>query len=125
MNAMTPTLPKEHALITSDRVEGTPVYNREGERIGHIDNLSIDKLSGQVQYALMSFGGFLGIGERFHPLPWNVLKYDTEKDGYVVPMDKETLKNAPSYTRADLEAFGGGERYAEELYAYYGMGPYW
>jgi hypothetical protein len=125
MNAMTPTLPKEHALITSDRVNGTPVFNREGERIGHIDNLSIDKLSGQVQYALMSFGGFLGLGERFHPLPWDVLRYDTEKDGYVVPLDKDKLKSAPTYTRAELEPFGGGERYAEELYAYYGMGPYW
>src|SRR5688572_30827787 len=101
MNAMTssPTLPKEHALITSDRVQATPVFNRAGERIGHIDQLSIDKVSGQVKYVLMSFGGFLGLGEKFHPLPWNALKYDTELDGYVVPMDKAALKSAPSYTR--------------------------
>lgn len=129
MNATTssagPKLSSEHALITSDRVQGTPVFNRQGERIGHIDQLSIDKLSGQVKYALMSFGGFLGLGEKFHPLPWNVLKYDVEQDGYVVPMDKAALNAAPSYTRDELEAFGGGERYAEELYAYYGMGPYW
>lgn len=129
MNAMSPKVDRtragDHALITSDRVNGTPVFNREGERIGHIDNLSIDKLSGQVRYALMSFGGFLGLGEKFHPLPWDVLRYDTEKDGYVVPLDKARLKAAPSYTRDELEAFGGGERYVEELYAYYGMGPYW
>jgi len=119
-----PAISVDHSLITSDRVNGTPVFNRDGERIGHIDNLSIDKLSGQVKYALMSFGGFLGLGEKFHPLPWDVLRYDTERDGYVVPMDKARLKAAPAYTRLELEAFGGGERYVEELYAYYGMGPY-
>ena len=114
-----------HKMITSDRVTGTPVFDRDGERIGHIDNLSIDKVSGQVVFALMSFGGFLGIGERYHPLPWNVLDYDTEKEGYVVSLDKDALEKAPSYTRDQLEPFGGGERYAEELYAYYGLGPYW
>lgn len=115
-----------HALITSDRVQGTPVYNRDGEHIGHIDKLSINKVSGQVAYALMSFGGFLSIGERFHPIPWTALKYDVNVDGYVVPMSKEKLKAAPSFSNEELDAYGGGERrYNEELLAYYGMGPYW
>ena len=118
--------PAAHSLITSDRVEGTPVFNRAGERIGHIANLSIDKISGQVVYALMSFGGFLGMGGRYHPLPWDILRYDTAQDGYVVPMDKAALKTAPSYSLDELEAFGGGDRtYPAEVMAYYGMGPYW
>jgi hypothetical protein len=109
-----------HPLITASRVKDAPVYNRDGDRIGHIEDLSIDKLSGHVVYALMSFGGFLGIGERFHPLPWNVLDYEIEQDGYVVPLTKAELEAAPSYTADELEQFGAGER--DLLYQYYG--PY-
>jgi hypothetical protein len=118
-----------HPLITASRVNGTPVYNSDGEKIGHVDDLSIDKVSGQVIYALLSFGGFLGIGERFHPLPWDVLDYDTSKDGYVVPLTKAELEAAPTYSRDELEAFGGGDRsYRDSLFAYYapyGAAPYW
>lgn len=119
----------DHSLITSRRVTDAPVYNTAGEKIGRIEDLSIDKLSGQVRYALLSFGGFLGIGEKFHPLPWSVLDYDTKVDGYVVPLGKEELEAAPSYTLTELEAFGGGDRsYREGVYAYYGAYgamPYW
>jgi hypothetical protein len=68
-------------LISSDKVEGTAVYNREGEKLGSIHTLMIDKMSGKVAYAVMSFGGFLGIGDRYHPLPWNVLDYETSQGG--------------------------------------------
>jgi hypothetical protein len=68
-------------LISSDKVEGTAVYNRQGEKLGSIYTLMIDKISGKVVYAVMSFGGFLGIGDRYHPLPWSVLKYDTRQGG--------------------------------------------
>ena len=121
--------PSKHNLITSDRVNGTPVFDLAGERIGHVDNLSVDKVSGQVRYALLSFGGFLGIGERFHPLPWAVLTYDPDQGGYVVPLDKTQLQAAPSYTKAELEAFGAGDQnYRETLvdyYGRYGAAPYW
>jgi hypothetical protein len=118
-----------HALITASRVNGAAVYNPAGERIGHIDDLSIDKVSGQVRYALLAFGGFLGIGETFHPLPWPVLEYEPRKDGYVVPLDKEELRAAPNYTREELAAFGAGDRgYRDAVYSYYGRwgaSPYW
>ncbi len=84
-------------LIASDKVEGTPVYNKSNEKIGTIKRLMIDKLSGKVAYAVMSFGGFLGIGEKYHPLPWSMLHYDTRVGGYVVDIDKKTLEGAPSY----------------------------
>ena len=70
-------------LISSDKVEGTAVYNREGDKLGSIHTLMIDKVSGKVAYAVMSFGGFLGMGDRYHPLPWNVLTYDTSQGGSV------------------------------------------
>jgi hypothetical protein len=88
-------------LISSDKVEGTPVYNPKGERLGKVHHLMIDKYSGQVAYAVMSFGGFLGIGEKYHPLPWKMLTYDTRLGGYVADLDRSRLENAPSYTLTD------------------------
>jgi hypothetical protein len=79
---------KTHSLIASDKVEGTAVYKRQGEKLGSIHTLMIDKISGKVAYAVMSFGGFMGIGDRYHPLPWSVLTYDTGKGGYTVDLWK-------------------------------------
>ncbi|WP_425311715.1 PRC-barrel domain-containing protein [Microvirga massiliensis] len=84
-------------LIASNKVEGTAVYNRKGERLGDVYNFMVGKRSGRVAYAVMSFGGFLGIGQRYHALPWNVLDYDTDRGGYVIDADKDRLMNAPSY----------------------------
>lgn len=89
------------SLISAGKVQGTPVYNPKGERLGSVEDVMIDKLSGVVAYAVLSFGGFLGIGDRHHPLPWQVLDYDTNHGGYVVDLDKETLKGAPSYAADD------------------------
>jgi sporulation protein YlmC with PRC-barrel domain len=88
-------------LISSDKVEGTAVYNPKGERLGKVHHLMIDKYTGQVAYAVMSFGGFLGIGEKYNPLPWRMLRYDTRLDGYVVNLDRSKLENAPSYASTD------------------------
>ena len=82
-------------LISADKVEGTSVYNRSGDKLGSVKTVMIDKKSGKVAYAVMSFGGFLGIGSDLHPLPWAVLDYDTAEDGYVVDLDKDTLEKAP------------------------------
>ncbi len=90
-----------HTLISSELIRGTDVYNFKGERLGTIENVMIDKITGQVAYAVMSFGGFLGIGEKYHPLPWPVLKFDREKGGYVVDLDKDRLVTAPSYALTD------------------------
>ena len=99
-----------HDLITASRVNGTPVFNTDGERIGHIDDLSIDKRSGQVVTALLSFGGFLGIGERIHPLPWDVLTYEPDKRGFVISMSRAELETARHYGRDELDSIGAGDR---------------
>jgi hypothetical protein len=88
-------------LIASNKVEGTAVYNRQGERLGSVYNFMVDKRSGQVAYAVMSFGGFLGIGDSYHPLPWKALTYDTGMGGYVVDIDKDRLQGAPSYSGSE------------------------
>src|ERR1700719_944051 len=69
-------------LISADKVVGPSVYNRQGEKLGSVYTLMLNKLNGQVAYAVMSFGGFLGIGESYHPLPWRILSYDTALGGY-------------------------------------------
>ena len=88
-------------LIASSKVEGTEVYNRVGEHLGEVYNFMVDKFTGQVAYAVMSFGGFLGIGERYHPLPWKALDYDVRQGGYVVDLDRAKLEGAPTYGRND------------------------
>jgi sporulation protein YlmC with PRC-barrel domain len=112
-------------LIASSKVQGTAVYNTAGESLGEIDDLMIDKSTGKVAYAIMSFGGFLGImGNKYHPLPWSVLKYDTGRGGYVVNLDKQQLEGAPAYD-ADAEPEWGDRAYEKRLHDYYGAEPYW
>ena len=84
-------------LISSEKVDGTAVYNRQGDHLGSVHHLMIDKFTGQVDYAVMSFGGFLGIGESYHPLPWRMLDYDTRLGGYVVDVDRTRLEGSPRY----------------------------
>jgi sporulation protein YlmC with PRC-barrel domain len=96
----TATLDKREtsSLIGSDKVEGTAVYRPNGDKLGTIERVMIDKLSGKVAYAVMSFGGFLGLGHDHYPIPWSLLRYDTRLEGYVVEMNDEQLKGAPRFT---------------------------
>ena len=111
-------------LIASNKVEGTAVYNRQGDRLGDVYNFMVDKYSGQVAYAVMSFGGFLGIGESYHPLPWRVLNYDTGMGGYVVDLDKDRLRGAPSFSR-DQPPDWSDRNWGTRVHDYYGVRPYW
>lgn len=106
------------SVIASSRVEGAAVYNTAHEKLGSIDTLMIDKYTGQVRYAVLEFGGFLGMGSELYPLPWNMLKYDTAQDGYVVPVDKSTLENAPSYIGDDEPDYT--DDYGRKVYGHYG-----
>src|ERR1700761_7006680 len=92
-------------LIASDKVEGTSVYNSQGEKLGSIYNFMVDKRSGEVEYAVLQFGGFMGLGSDYYPLPWDVLDYDTDKGGYRVDIDKNKLQNAPHYAAANQPNF--------------------
>jgi hypothetical protein len=85
-------------LIGSDKVDGTNVYGTDGKKIGSIERLMIGKTDGKVAYAVLSFGGFLGMGDEHYPLPWQQLTYDTELGGYRVNLTKEQLEGAPKYS---------------------------
>lgn len=106
-----------HDLISSEKVDGTVVYNRQGERLGTIHHLMVGKRDGRVRYAVMNFGGFLGVGERYHPLPWDALTYDTDLGGYTVDLDKERLEGAPSYQRDSEPVYD--RAYGLGVYGYY------
>ncbi|CAN7360303.1 PRC-barrel domain-containing protein [Phenylobacterium sp. LjRoot225] len=113
-------LPTEetHDLIASDKVEGTSVFNRAGEKLGTIHNFMVEKRSGQVEYAVLQFGGVLGMGSDYYPLPWETLTYDVDQGGYVVDLDKEMIKNAPHYSE-DEPRFD--RDYRERVYGAYGL----
>ncbi len=107
----------DSTVISSDKVEGTSVYNPSGDKLGSIDDLMIDRHSGQVKYAVLEFGGFLGIGTDRYPIPWSMLKYNADKGGYVVPLDKSRLENAPKYS--DERAPTYDAEYGNRVNSYY------
>jgi sporulation protein YlmC with PRC-barrel domain len=111
-------------LIGSDKVQGTPVYRSNGERVGKIERVMIDKLSGKVAYAVMSFGGFMGIGEDYYPLPWSLLTYNERLDGYEVNVSEQQLKGAPKYSKHETWDWSDRAR-DRKVYAYYDVTPFW
>jgi hypothetical protein len=111
------------SLIAAEKVEGTSVYNLQGEKLGTVDDIMIDKVSGKAIYALMSFGGFLGMGAKYHPLPWSTLTYDESKGGYLVNLDKQMLEGAPTYGMN--EDFRWTPDYGRQVDKYYNAPSYW
>jgi sporulation protein YlmC with PRC-barrel domain len=105
------------SLIASDKVEGTNVYRSNGESVGEIERVMIDKRDGKVAYAVMSFGGFLGIGEDYYPLPWSRLTYNERLGGYEVNINEAELKNAPKYGRQ--QSWDWNDQHMNELNSYY------
>ena len=106
-------------LIASNKVEGTAVFDEQGEKLGTIYNFMVDKDSGQVEYAVLQFGGLFGLGADYYPLPWEMLSYDVDEGGYVVDIDKETLEDAPRYSDDAEPAYD--RAYGEQVYGHYGL----
>lgn len=98
------------SLIAASKVEGKSVFDPSGEKLGTVKDIYIDKTSGEVEFAALSFGGVLGVGQKFHPLPWGAMDYDTVKDGFVVNIDKNELERSPAYEQERLTGadFGWG-----------------
>ena len=117
-----------HSLIASDKVEGTAVRRSDGDKIGTIERLMIEKTSGRVVYAVMSFGGFLGMGEDHHTIPWGVLTYNTDLDGYELNITDEQLRGAPKRDetgRDDRTDPSFSRDWEEHVHRYYNATPYW
>jgi hypothetical protein len=110
-------LPEDQSLLTSARTEGLEVRSRDGDRMGHVDAYMVDKRSGQVTYAVLSLGGFLGMGKSYYPLPFALLTYDPGEDGYLVNVDRRVLEGGPSWAN-NPPAFN--QAYADRVSSYYG-----
>jgi hypothetical protein len=108
------------SLIGSDKVEGTAVYRPNGDKVGVIERIMIDKLSGKVAYAVMSFGGFLGLGHDHYPIPWSLLTYNTQLQGYEVNITDDQLKGAPRFTRDHPWNWDDTDR-SRRVHDYYGV----
>jgi hypothetical protein len=113
-----------HNLIASDKVEGTPVRRSDGDKIGTIERVMIEKRSGKVAYAVMSFGGFMGLGEDYYTLPWSVLKYNTQLDAYELNLSEDQLRGAPRRSQDGRDASYDRE-WEEHVHRYYNATPYW
>lgn len=118
-----PQIRETHDLVASDKVIGTKVYDRQGKHIGAIERIVLEKVSGRVAYAVLSFGGFLGIGEDYYPLPWSKLRYDEKLEGFRVDISKDQVEGAPRYRRD--ENYEWNTENGRRVYDYYGVTPYW
>ena len=110
-----------HQLISSEDVEGTEVYDSAGKNIGEVDHLMIDKLSGRVAYAVISFGGFLGLGHSHYPVPWGALKYDTSLGGFRTSINQQQLKDAPEFS----DDAWGDRSWETRTHQHYNVPQYW
>lgn len=108
-------------MISSEDVQGTDVYSPSREKIGAIDHMMIDKQSGRVVYAVMSFGGFLGLGQSHFPVPWGALSYDTSLGGYVTNITEDQLRKAPSFSN---DSFANRD-WEQQVHRHYNAKPYW
>lgn len=108
-------------LLSGHSVQGTKVYSLSGEELGHIDDVMIEPVSGRVVYGVLQFGGFLGIGADFHPIPFERLTYDAERGGYTTDLTKEQLEHAPRHD----EGWYHDRDWQERSHRHYGVHPYW
>jgi sporulation protein YlmC with PRC-barrel domain len=121
------TTPSGHTTaILASKVRGTPVYNDAGDKIGTVEDIVLDKQSNQILFAALGFGGVLGMGEKYYPVPWSMLDYSEDKGGYVVPLNKESIKKAPAYELKDLTKHDGSlGSIREQTYSYYNVNRDW
>ena len=110
--------------IPASRVKNTAVYNTTGEKIGTVEDVMLDKLSNNIMFAVIGFGGFLGMGQKLHPVPWSMLDFDPQKGGYVVSVSKEQLRAAPAYDIDELTE-NDGANVRDITFQYYKINPYW
>jgi sporulation protein YlmC with PRC-barrel domain len=119
-----PTATGHTTAILASKVKGTPVYNTQGEKVGTVEDVVLDKCSNNIMFAVLGSGGVLGMGEKYRPIPWSVLDYDPKKGGYIVPVNRNELDNAPAYSMEDLTLHDGAT-VRSETFSYYKVPASW
>jgi sporulation protein YlmC with PRC-barrel domain len=121
-----PTATGHTRAILASKVTGTAVYDPKGEKIGRVEDVVLDKKTDHIMFAALGFGGVLGVGEKFYPVPWSMLDYSDDKDGYVVPLARDILDKAPTYRLEDLtKSDGACTEIRTKAYEYYKVRPDW
>jgi PRC-barrel domain len=110
-----------HALISSEDVEGTSVFDVKGNQIGSVDHLMIDKVTGRVLYAVLSFGGFLGLAHSHYPLPWAKIRYDETVDGFRTDITEQQLRDAPEFS----DDSWSDRNWDKQMHHYYDTPMFW
>jgi sporulation protein YlmC with PRC-barrel domain len=112
-------------IYRSSKLIGADIENPQGENLGDIEDIVIDPATGHVAYAVLSFGGFLGVGEKFFAIPWAALTPKSgETERFVLNVDKERLRNAPGFDKNNWPDMAN-RQWGEQVHAYYGVPPYW
>ena len=111
-------------LMAAHTLQGDPVVNAQGYALGRIEHIMLDVARGKVAYAVLSFGGFLGLGEKYFALPWDALSLDTDRHRFILNVDRGVLEGAPGFDKQHWPTMGD-PRWAVRLHEYYGIRPYW
>ena len=111
-------------VMSASTLDGDPVKNPQGEKLGKIEDIMIDVPTGRVAYAVLSFGGFLGMGDKLFAIPWTSFMLDEDEKCFVLNVDKETLKSAPGFDKDNWPDMADAT-WRTEIYSYYGAKPYW
>ena len=119
-----PTATGHTSAIRAGKAIGTDVYDMQGKKIGEVKDIVLEKTSNNILFAVVSFGGVLGVGEKYHPVPWSELDYEADVGGYVVSFTTEQLKSAP-VDSIDALTRGDGLGFRDRAYQHYGTKPYW
>lgn len=109
-------------IVNANDVIGVEVRNLQDEKLGKIEALMLDKLEGQVAYVVLSFGGFLGMGNKFFALPWSVFTYNEDQECFIIAIDKETLKNSPGFDKDHWPDMSNAT-WRSTIYQHYGINP--
>lgn len=112
--------PEKTSLLMTAKTSGLDVRSRDGDKLGHVDAVMVDKASGQTAYAILSLGGFLGMGKSYYPVPFSLVAYDPPNDHYVVTADRRLLEGGPSWAN---NAPDFDKAYADRVSNYYGQTP--
>lgn len=111
-------------LLSAGTLSGDKVKNTAGEDLGKIEEFMIDLDTGRIAYAVLSFGGILGMGNKLFAIPWQALKVDTEDHSFLLNVPKETLENAPGFNKDNWPDMSNVE-WGTKVHSYYGYEPYW
>lgn len=111
-------------VMSAETLEGNQVVNADGEDLGEIEDIMLDVPNGRIAYAVLSFGGFLGMGDKLFAIPWGALTLDADNKCFVLNVAKERLQNAPGFDQEHWPSMAD-MTWAREIHSYYGLRPYW